>query len=166
MQNKIDIEQTSLNFQREILPLLLLFFAIAAISLSPLFLKVSIREISVSSTLFNRLWIASVVIFFLNSTHKFIQSQANPKDVPDSEMSQHFKWANLWLLFAMVLSNLFYRFLWTFSLTKTTIASATILTCFSPIFTALGGWLFLNQKFDRRFIMGLTIALMGGITLG
>jgi drug/metabolite transporter (DMT)-like permease len=166
MQSKIELEKSSVNLQRDLFPLLILFLGIAAISLTPLFLKVSVREISVTSTLFNRLWIASIVLFLLNSISQFIQSQFSQAELPKAETNQPYKWENLLVLVAMVVCHLLGRFLWTFSLTKTSIASATILTCFSPIFTALGGWLFLNQKFDRRFIVGLTIASIGGMTLG
>ena len=34
-----------------------------------------------------------------------------------------------------------------------------------PIFTALGGWLFLGQRFDRRFLTGLAIAVGGATVL-
>lgn len=35
-----------------------------------------------------------------------------------------------------------------------------------PLFTALGGWLFLGQRFDRRFLTGLAIAVGGAVVLG
>ncbi len=35
-----------------------------------------------------------------------------------------------------------------------------------PLFTTLGGWLFLGQRFDRRFLIGMAIALSGAVTLG
>ena len=166
MQSKIELEKSTINLQRDLFPLLVLFLGKVTISLTPLFLKVSVREISVASTLFNRLWIASIVLFFLNSISQFIQRKSSQEDLPHLKMSQPYSGTNLLLLVAMVVCHLLGRFLWTLSLTKTSIASATILTCFSPVFTALGGWLFLNQKFDRRFIVGLTIALIGGMTLG
>jgi drug/metabolite transporter (DMT)-like permease len=56
--------------------------------------------------------------------------------------------------------------LWGWSLTQTTLANSTILHNLTPLFTCIGEWIFLRQKFDQRFILGMALALVGGISLG
>lgn len=78
---------------------------------------------------------------------------------------QSWPWETMGLLFALGLVHLTGRYLWTWSLTSTTAANGAMLANMPPLFTALGGWLFLGQRFDRRFLGGLAIAVIGSITL-
>ncbi len=57
------------------------------------------------------------------------------------------------------------RFLWTFALTKTTVANGAIISSLEPLFTTMGGWLFFNQTFGAKSAIGLAIALLGSFTL-
>ena len=41
-----------------------------------------------------------------------------------------------------------------------------LLNNLTPIFTSLGGWLLFGQRFDKRFLVGMAIALAGAIALG
>lgn len=54
---------------------------------------------------------------------------------------------------------------WAWSLTQTSVANSTVLRNLTPLFTSLGGWLFLNLKFDRQFILGMIVALLGAIAI-
>jgi len=56
--------------------------------------------------------------------------------------------------------------LWAISLKYTTVAKSMLLNNLTPIFTSLGGWLFLHKRFDNKFIIGMIIALLGALTLG
>jgi drug/metabolite transporter (DMT)-like permease len=56
--------------------------------------------------------------------------------------------------------------LWTWSLTQTSVANANILASLNPIFTTLGGWLLFQQLFDRKFLMGMLLAIVGALVLG
>lgn len=51
------------------------------------------------------------------------------------------------------------------SLTQTTVANSEVLHSLTPLFTTLVGWSFLGQKFDRRFLIGIAIAIAGSIAL-
>ena len=55
---------------------------------------------------------------------------------------------------------------WAISFTQTSIASSTLLRSLTPLFISLGAWLILQQRFDRRFIIGMTLAIVGGIAIG
>jgi drug/metabolite transporter (DMT)-like permease len=78
---------------------------------------------------------------------------------------ESWSWETIGLLLALGLVHLTGRYLWTWSLTSTTAANGAMLANMPPLFTALGGWLFLGQRFDRRFLSGLAIAVIGSVTL-
>ena len=58
------------------------------------------------------------------------------------------------------------RLSWTWALTQTGAANANALGSLNPLFTTLGGWLFFNQIFGRKFIIGLILAIIGAIAVG
>ncbi len=55
--------------------------------------------------------------------------------------------------------------LWAASLTKTTVANATLLTNMTPIFAALFGWLLLKERIASGVLFGGLIALSGAVLL-
>ena len=55
---------------------------------------------------------------------------------------------------------------WAWSLTRTTVANSNLLHNTTPIFAVLGGWLLLSQSFDRRFLIGMILALGGAFAIG
>jgi drug/metabolite transporter (DMT)-like permease len=52
------------------------------------------------------------------------------------------------------------------SLALTTVASAVTLVAMSPVFVALGGWWFLRETTDRRTWVGMSLTILGAITIG
>ena len=52
------------------------------------------------------------------------------------------------------------------SLALTTVASAVTLVAMSPVFVALGGWWFLREATDRRTWVGMSLTILGAITIG
>ncbi|KRB87863.1 DMT family transporter [Noviherbaspirillum sp. Root189] len=55
--------------------------------------------------------------------------------------------------------------IWHLSLHYTTVANATLLSNFAPIFIALWMWIAHRVRFARIFIVGMTIALVGAVML-
>lgn len=55
--------------------------------------------------------------------------------------------------------------LWHLSLHYTTVANATLLSNFAPIFIALWMWLAYKVRFSRIFIVGMSLALAGAVML-
>lgn len=55
--------------------------------------------------------------------------------------------------------------IWHWSLSYTTVANATLLVNFAPIFVTLGGWLLFHQRVGLVFIGGMVAALAGAILL-
>lgn len=169
--------KTSGSISPSVSSFLLLLLGLLALSSTAIFIKLSIREISAEATVFNRLWIATLVFAGWNWGLEPWQSrkqrrveEINPQtqqttneDVPDQG-----KGIVVGLLVSLAFVHLTGRFLWTWSLTQTTAANGVMLANMPPIFTALGGWLFMGQRFDRRFLTGLAIAVGGAtvLTLG
>ncbi|MBT5185539.1 MAG: DMT family transporter [Kordiimonadaceae bacterium] len=55
--------------------------------------------------------------------------------------------------------------MWHWAVNLTTVANATLLANMSVIFTAVGGFLFFGDRFSKTFIIGLTLALLGAVSL-
>lgn len=55
--------------------------------------------------------------------------------------------------------------LWHWSLSYTTVANATLLVNFAPVFVTLGGWLLFRQQVGWTFIGGMVAALAGAVLL-
>jgi len=51
--------------------------------------------------------------------------------------------------------------IWHWSIKFTSVANATLLANFAPIFVALGSWLFFRQRVTLRFVLGMLLALAG-----
>ncbi|HLO89393.1 MAG TPA: DMT family transporter [Nostocaceae cyanobacterium] len=164
MSENIELEQHKYNFPEKFIPLISLLVGISAISTTALFIKVSVQEMSVNSTMFNRLWIASIIFISLNVYHRF-RPQDNQKPIQETFQKPSYQIIDFVLLIIVSLIYISGRFLWTISLYETTVANAMILNSSTPLFTALGGWLFLRQSFGVKFIIGLVVAIVGSITL-
>jgi drug/metabolite transporter (DMT)-like permease len=160
----------NLENSAKILNFSLLFIALFAVSLTPIFVKISTREIGINATLFNRLWIVTIIFSFWNSFNEIRSkeldpvTEVNPLSLP-SRLETFIKQGGFWIVIVSIL-HLSQRFTWTWALTETSTANATVLANVTPIFTTLGSWLFLGYQFDRRFVSGLLLSIVGAIALG
>ncbi len=153
---------------------LLLLLGLIALSSTAIFIKFSIHEITAEATVFNRLWIATIVFASWNWGQQRWQSRRQESaeavretlETKTADETPSSSKRIVTLLVALALVHLIGRFLWTWSLTQTTVANGAMLANMPPLFTALGGWLFLGQRFDRRFLIGLIIAVWGAVVLG
>ena len=140
------------------LNLLILAIAVIALAFSPIFTKLSEFELSPTTIIFNRLWIATIIVSFWQFVNTFrgIDSIESPPS--------NYKERGLLILasFSATVSAL----LWAISFTQTSIASSTVLRSLTPLFIALGAWLILKQRFDRKFILGMVLAIIGGVSIG
>lgn len=136
--------------------------ALLAVSLAAIFIRLSEREIGPLATVFNRLWIATVVFAVWNGAGaaRRRMSEAQP-----FERSNYTARDILLLTAVGVVSSASLGF-WAWSLTQTNVANSTVLRNLTPLFTTLGGWLLLGRRFDNRFLVGMTVALVGAIAIG
>jgi len=178
MTQKLSQIQQSGEGSSDVLPLISMLIAIVALSLAAIFIKLSERELGPFATIFNRFWVAYIVLRVWHEWESwrwplaklFPQRQAGlgpshsaeddaPESTPQTRRDQ------LWLVAAALM---FWGCiaLWAWSLTRTEVANSTLLHNLTPLFTTLGGWLFLNQRFDRQFLLGLMVAIIGAGALG
>lgn len=155
--------------------------AIVILSFSAIFTKLSEADLSPSATVFDRYAIALFVLTLFQGLRGLTQSlqslnlsklsgesseSAHPS--PDSPPLE--RWKPVWqvqydrrdglLLLGESIVSLLCVWLWAVSLTQTTVANSNLLHNLTPIFTTIGGAIFLGQTFDRRFLWGLGIALV------
>jgi drug/metabolite transporter (DMT)-like permease len=134
-----------------------LSISIFSISSAAIFIRLCERELSPNSTAFNRLWIASLAFILIAG----IESLRNSNDESQEDAASHYSVKNILLILAMVVAVSGSLYCWVWSISRTSVANATLFRNFSPIFTGLGGWLFLGQRFSRQFTIGIVITLLG-----
>ncbi|WP_229641161.1 DMT family transporter [Waterburya agarophytonicola] len=138
----------------------ILAIAVIALAFSPVFTKLSEIEISPTATIFNRLWIATIIM----GVWQLIQT---PTDFPALNLKEFkFEYKQQGLLILASISATASSVLWAISFTQTSIASSTVLRSLTPLFISLGAWLILKQQFNRQFIIGMTLAIIGGMVIG
>ncbi|MDB9528353.1 DMT family transporter [Oscillatoria sp. CS-180] len=142
--------------------LFLLCVALVSLSFTAIFIKISLYDISANSTLFNRLWIATLIFGAWSGLSRMRSEHSKTAVPPQENLSRQ----DMLLLVIVAVIHVVGRFFWTWSITQTSVVNATLLANMPPIFTVLGGWLVLGQRFNRRFLLGMAIALMGALTLG
>ena len=144
----------------DIFSLVILMTAVAALAFSPILTKLSEIEISPTATIFNRLWIATII---MSSWQLFQKPTKYPTSLATEYLSEN-KRKSL-LILASILATIS-SLLWAISFTQTSVASSTVLRSLTPLFISLGAWLILKQQFKSQFIFGMVISILGGIIIG
>lgn len=137
-----------------------LTFALLAISFAPIFIRLCETEIGPNATVFNRMFIFLMVF----GIGKFLARQ--PDTEPQTETKEAIAKTQWFLLGGVGVISIISLVLWAVSLQYTTVAKCMLLNNLTPIFTSLGSWLLFGKKFDRRFLIGMAIALTGALALG
>ena len=135
--------------------------SIICLSFSPIFIRLSELELGSNATAFNRFWIAAVAFGILNS----LGSLRNRNRVNEHKIKENNLKSQTGLLMADGGLLSIGAILWTWSLTQTSVANSSIIHNLIPIFTILGGFLVLGKTFDRRFLLGMGVAIAGVILL-
>lgn len=146
-----------------------LCIAILSIASAAILVRLSEQEINPYATAFNRFWITTLLLSVWNGVGGLWQhfkpiSRAFPTtnaalQAPGLPVKPFLHWATLGqllLMGAFVAGDLM---LWAWSLTQTSVANATLLANLTPVFSCIGGWLFLGKRFDRRFVTGMAVAI-------
>lgn len=134
--------------------------ALVAVSFAPIFIRFSETELSANATVFNRMVIFLLCFGSVRWGQQRLPSPTNDEARAPIPLRQ-------WLLLVGVgASAVISLVLWAISLQYTTVAKCMLLNNLTPLFTSLGSWLLLGKRFDRRFLIGMTIALAGAIGLG
>ena len=144
--------------------LVVLAIAIIALAFSPIFTKLSEVELSPTATIFNRLWISTIIVNFWQLVNTLRSRDTDVEEIAVSEFEFDYKQKGLLVLasFSATASAV----LWAISFTQTSIASSTVLRSLTPLFISFGAWLILKQRFERQFILGMILAVVGGMAIG
>jgi drug/metabolite transporter (DMT)-like permease len=134
------------------LPLTALVAGAVAIGFAPIFVRLS--PVGPSATAFWRLILALPPLWLWMSWER----EGRGKHRPPSSRSDYLLLSLAGFFFAGDLS------LWHWSVKLTSVANATLLVNFAPVFVTLGGWLIFSQSVRIIFVLGMGLAL-GGMTL-
>jgi len=138
------------GLKRFALPLLLL--GAVAIACSPIFVRLS--EIGPIATAVHRVLLALPILFLFQVVSPKAAVERTPNKASD--------WGLLALAGFMFAGDLA---TWHWSVGMTTVANATLLANFAPIFVALFSWLVFKERFTRLFLAGLALSMIGAMTL-
>ncbi|MDJ0737404.1 MAG: DMT family transporter [Nostocaceae cyanobacterium] len=141
--------------------LVALIGSIVCISFTPIFLRLSETEIGFHATVFNRFWIAAVTLWIVSQSSVL---KPREQDSKTPKFKPNFMQIGSLLILDGVLMSMG-LICWAWSLTETSVANASMMHNLVPIFTILGGWLVLGHTFDRRFMIGMFIAILGALLL-
>lgn len=160
MENQLEYSSPLPIQKTAIVPFLLLLIALLAIGLAPIFMRFSISEIGAIATTYNRFWIAGLFFLIWSGFDIFCQ------DVSDETPQIYtLKTVGLLLLVGILFASI--QLFWALSLIQTSvISSVTILHGLRPLLATLGGWILFKNRYDSRFLIGMTIAILGSILIG
>ncbi|MBD2563010.1 MULTISPECIES: DMT family transporter [Nostoc] len=163
VENQLSLTPEKPNKASKILPIITVITALLALSATAILIKIAVREMSAAATFFNRLWIATIIFGLWSGIN---QARTQITDDEPVLRQQSYPIKDIAFLIAVGLVHVLGRLSWTWSLTQTGAANANALGSLNPLFTTLGGWLFFNQIFGRKFIIGLILAMIGAIAVG
>ncbi|HAC65522.1 MAG TPA: EamA family transporter [Cyanothece sp. UBA12306] len=161
MINKLTILQQSFLAEPKIRAIAALAIGVLTFGFVPILIRLGESEISATAVIFHRLWIPTIILGLWNGLF-------NVRKGLDADFNrwQGLNPRTLKLLLGSGICFGLAQQIWAISLTQTSVANSALLHNFTPLFTILGGWLFFTQKFDRQFIIGMIIAIIGSIVLG
>ena len=142
---------------RSVLAAIVLCFALFALASGSIFMTIATQDMSANQVALNRVAIAAIVFAVWNGFRAI---------APQQSESTPIGWRDVGLLTLAGGSFAAFVVCLAWSLAHTQVANATLLTHMMPIFTTLGGWLFLGQRYSLQFWIGLVIALGGAIAIG
>ncbi len=129
------------NFQQS--ALVALFGGAAAIAFAPIFVRLS--QVEPTATAFWRVTLAAPVLWLWMS----IKPQEAVLHRQPEGLSDYRRLALVGFLFAADLT------VWHQAIALTSVANATLLPNFSPVFVTLGAWLLFRQKITQTFVTSI-----------
>lgn len=124
-----------------------------AIGFAPIFVRLS--ELGPTATAFHRLLLALPALWLWNA----LSAQGGGAAERPSSRADYAGLATAGVFFAGDLAC------WHWSINFTSVANATLLANFAPVFVALAGFAFFGERFSRMFIIGMAAALAGACML-
>ncbi|MCM1983124.1 DMT family transporter [Lyngbya confervoides] len=169
MAQQLELKTTTVPSNSWPRDLLLLLLGVMILSCSAIFTRLSEVELTPLATIFDRFWIASMALALMNGLKGL--KQISTADVEadltgESKLAGDTPWVEGLLMLVLAIAIAARAGSWAWSLTQTSVANSNLLHNMTPIFATLGGWLFLGHTFDRRYLMGLLLAVSGVVAIG
>ncbi len=142
------------------LALVALLFGAVAIGCSPIFVRLS--ELGPVATAFHRVFLALPVLWMWNRAKGGGGGAGGGAAGDRRRPATASDYGYLFLAGALFAGDLIF---WHWSIANTSVANATLLANFAPIFVTLGGFLFFGERFSRTFLLGLGLGLAGATIL-
>lgn len=143
--------------RREILPFVALLMALVFGSFLPILIKFSESEISPTATIFNRFWINTLVfglwVGLGMARRQFFDTQPERQKIYTNQVVK--------LLLVVGIFTLLQQLMWAWSLTQTSVGNSSLMHSMAPLFTTFAGWILFAQSYDRKFLVGLGISIVG-----
>jgi len=136
--------------QRLALPLLIL--GAVLISASGIYVKLS--EVGPTTTGFYRMFLSMPVYALV----LLIESRRRTGQASVAAPISRAAWKALWVSGGFLALDLI---AWHWSMHYISVATATLLGCTAPVWVALMGFLFFGERFSARFLIGLSVAMVG-----
>ncbi|MGD1698709.1 DMT family transporter [Dapis sp. BLCC M229] len=155
--------QQQTSTQVRVIAIILLFIAIIAGSWISIFFRLLEREIGPFATAFHRVGIATLLLGIWTGQQALSSKLSQEKLSLDP--SPYTSWVIILLLIAGM-SCAGDQVFWALSLTKTSVANSTLLTNLAPLWTTILSWLIWGKHFDKRFLIGMIVAIVGASILG
>lgn len=131
-----------------------------AIALAPILVRLS--EVGPISTGFWRVALAVPVLWAWRFAERRTQTRAEIRRATNRPRTGLAGYAGLVACGVFFAADLA---IWHFSIRLTTVANATLLGNFAPVFVTLGAWLLFGERCTRMFLAGLALALGGAAVL-
>ncbi len=128
----------------------------AGIAFAPIFVRLS--ELGPSATGFHRVFLSLPVLWLW----AHLGARDAGARAPAAARSTLYPTGGEWRLVMLV--GFFFAgdiAVWHWSIRLTSVANATLLANFAPVFVALGAWLLMHERITGRFLIALVIALSG-----
>jgi drug/metabolite transporter (DMT)-like permease len=138
-----------------------LFIAIIPISFAPILVRLCEQEISANAVAFHRGWMGTVVFGLWRGMVLIHRRSSDPQTLNSQPLTKR----DLGLMLCMGVTSAISLSLWVWSVTETSVANVTLLFGLNPLFVGLAGWLFLSQQFNRQFLIGMVLALIGFLAI-
>jgi len=123
------------------------------IAFAPIFVRLS--ELGPSATAFHRLALSLPTLWLW----LHLEGRGNRRTVRPASRADYFGLVVAGLMFAGDLA------FWHWSVRLTSVANATLLANFAPVFVALAAFALFGDRFSRTFLVGMAMALVGACVL-
>lgn len=130
-----------------------LLLGVVLLSFAAIFTRLAESELSVSATVFNRYFLATIAL----GIWRFVASRLSPTEGEPIRIEAADR--GLFLLSSFLGTAAVS--LWAISLTQTSVANSNLLHNVTPIFAVLGAWLFFGQRFAPSYLVGMLLAVAG-----